>query len=380
MKTNSAPGGREVFVTGLGLVSPWGVGGKSEVLRLAGATPGERGIVRDGEPGRADRVGDLDRDGILGKRGLRHLTAGTVFLMSAARLAMNDAGFDEDDSGMKSQTGVVAGTVTCNAALVAEFDRVTLAEGPLSVNPAVFPQTVWNSPPSQTAIRFGLRGMNMTVASGLNSGLDAIVRGYRFLAAGPEKALLAGGFEELTPFYSGLYTSPVSRRAGREGSFGFSEGAAVLFMESGPSALSRGVRPIARIRGAGSAFIPGGPAGDRKAAGKRMLLKIVGESGIDPEQIRGIFSLDYDGSGTGPNIFSGPGEWPGETGLPPVFEILRQFGSAGGFSGALAASLAAAGNQAAGTGDKNVPKAGASIVVARNGRGGLTMLLTEPVP
>lgn len=294
---------REVVVTGLGLVTPWGAGGRDLAARL------RAGMAAGPIPGRAAAedlvMADFDARAILGPRGLRHLTAGTRYLLGAARLALEDAGFSSEGEA-PAGGGVAVGTVTGTAALVAEFDRFTLREGPQAVNPGVFPQTVWNSPSSQVAIRFGLGGPNLTVATGHTSGLDAVRAAGDLCRDGRSPLFLAGGFEELTPLFRALFPEPPGR------AYPLAEGAAVLVLEDGEAALARGASPLAGLHRGWSEFDP-----ERED-----------ESRTAPPA--GVWAVDLSDGGEHTAPAGGK------------IALVSKAGAGGGFTGALAAALAAA--------------------------------------
>lgn len=330
---------RDLLVTGLGFVAPGISGGRDQAAalraRLLAAAEGP-------QVGEERTTAGFDAAGVLGERGLRHLGRGTLCLMGAALLALRDAGLAGD---ALEQAGVAAGTATAAAAVVADFDRTTLAEGPQAPNPALFPQTVWNGPASQVSIRHGLRGPNLTISSGLNSGLDAVIAACRILDLGGARALLACGFEELSPYLrvivpgGGLERAPVP----------LCEGAAVLVLEEGGAAAARGARPLATLSGWGSDFSPDGSATAAAAAAR------------PPEGTHRVWRHQVTDGAAAPQ--SGTGEVP----------VVGRFGCGGGFTGALAALLAAApGERPDGSG-----KATREIVAAADDRGRNSVLLVE---
>ncbi len=293
---------RRIVVTGIGVLSPIGIGRDNFTEALLQGKTGFREIslfdTNQFQVRIAGEIADFDPVAILGKKGLRSLDRSTLLLSSAARLALDDSMFEVTD-GNTHWTGVSVGTTFGSLHSIFQFDRVGLLEGPKAVNPSHFPNTVINSPASQVSIRFKIKGFNTTISTGFCAGLDAVSYAADFIKFGRAEAVLAGGVEELCEetflgFHSlgclsGIDGSePVCRPfdASRNGTI-LSEGAAVLVLEEEGHALERGAKIIAVIRGCGSAF---DPAADRSFshAGKgladaiRLALK---DASLHPEDI-----------------------------------------------------------------------------------------------
>jgi 3-oxoacyl-[acyl-carrier-protein] synthase II len=309
-------GGR-FCVTGIGVVSAHGTGGREAALEIR-----RRLLAASSPPGGDLPLADPDYAALLGPRGLRLMSRATQSLLAAARLAIADAGLPDLPEAAGTRFGGAFGTVTSNAAVVADFDRTTLAEGPAAVNPGLFPQTVWNGPAGQAAIRFGLHGANLTVCTGETSGLEAVLAALLLLRRGRERAMLAGGFEELTPLFRVLHPG------GADGPKPpLSEGAAVLAIEALAAAESRGARPLAILE------LPEGPGPE--APSRRWI--VGGTEGAGPESPRPA------------------------TPAPRVL-LEAAIGRAGGLDGALAVAAAAVGD-------------GGAESVEAGSRGGVSLLV-----
>lgn len=354
-----------VCVTGVGVLTAHAAGGREAVRGL-------RSRILAGEHcgGTEDALlGTVDFTVLLGSRGLRHMSRGTLALLGASRLALRDAGLADEPARDGNSIGVAVGSATATAGLVADFDRTTLAEGPLATNPALFPQTVWNGASSQVAIRFGLRGANLTVSTGLNSGVEALLAAVRLIRRSRAQVVLAGGFEEITPFFRVLFADPRNvphlptfplgqRERGGEANPGtlkadntcprLSEGAAVLVLERQSAAAARGIGPLAVIRAGRSAFaqIPGS-AGDRL---RGLVGDVLGAGGrVMPTRAWCL--------GAGAAAVSG---------CAAAVNLDDAVGCGGGLSGALAAALAAAGADSP------------ELVAATDGVARVAALLLEP--
>ena len=262
---------RDIVITGIGIVSPIGIGKDSY---WDGLKQGKSGFktrslfdTSGGNVHVAGEVVNFDPEVYIGKKDLRILDRSTKLLTSAARLAIDDAGLDINEKRTHS-IGVSVGTTFGSLHSIAQFDLAGLTEGPRYVNPSLFPNTVINSPASQVSIRFRIKGFNTTISTGFCASLDALTYAADFIRLKRAETVLAGGVEELCEeTYMGFYklgflsgsdgTYPVCCPfdAGRSGTI-ISEGAAVLILESKEHALKRGAVILAKVSGYGNSFSP----------------------------------------------------------------------------------------------------------------------------
>jgi 3-oxoacyl-[acyl-carrier-protein] synthase II len=262
---------REVVVTGIGVLSPIGIGRESFVEGLLLGRTGFSGIsLFDTAPysvRTAGEIRDFDPVRFLGKKGLRTLDRSTRLLSTASVLALEDAGLSVTEGNTRS-TGVAVGTTFGSLHSISQFDRDGLIEGPRYVNPSFFPNTVINSPASQVSIRLKIKGFNTTISTGFCSGLDALSYAADFISLGRAEMVLAGaveelceetfrGFHDLGWLSGGGGSEPLSCPfdARRDGIV-LSEGATVLVLEDLGHALERGADILAVVRGCGNCFEP----------------------------------------------------------------------------------------------------------------------------
>ncbi len=260
-----------VVITGIGVLSPVGIGRQVYWEALSHGETGFRTIsLFDTAPYKvhiAGEISDFDPVSFLGKKGLRTLDRSTRLLSSAAKLAIDDAHLHINDENTNS-IGVSIGTTFGSLHSISQFDRAGLIEGPKSVNPSHFPNTVINSPASQVSIRFKIKGFNTTISTGFCAGLDAVIYASDFIRLNRADAVLAGGVEELCEetFFGfhklgclsgsdGSHPLCCPYDARRNGTI-LSEGAAILVLEGEEHALIRGADILARISGYGNSFDP----------------------------------------------------------------------------------------------------------------------------
>ena len=257
---------KRVVITGIGVIVSNGIGRDRFFESIFSGYSGIKPIsLFDTSPYKVKTAGesaDFDPRKFLGDKGLRTLDRSTKLLCSSVRLALDDAHL-EVTAENTSQIGVVSGNTLGSLHSVCDFDIESIKEGPRYVNPALFPNTVINSPASQASIKFNIKGFNTTISTGFCASLDAIKYATDFLKIGRAKAALVSGVEELcletflafykTGFLAGLnggpeISCPFDRR--RNGII-FGEGSVVLVLEDLDSALSRQAHIYAEVLGFG---------------------------------------------------------------------------------------------------------------------------------
>ena len=297
----------KIAITGLGVISPIGTGKEDFWTGLRKGRTGFREIsLFDTSPFAVKIAGEItgfDPSLFLGKKGLRELDRSTRLICSAAKLALDDAGFVITDEN-SDRVGVSLGATFGSLHSISQFDRVGLIEGPRYVNPSHFPNTVINSPASQISIRFGIKGFNTTVSTGSCAGIDSLIYACDFLRLKRADAVLVGGVEELCEeTLRGFYllgclsgsdgSEPVccpfdARRNGVT----LSEGASVLVLEDLDTARNRGAQILAVVLGYGSAFdVSAGKAATCKGDGLHHAVTIaLADAKISPDAVDYISS------------------------------------------------------------------------------------------
>lgn len=261
--------GREVVVTGIGVLSPIAVGRKNYWEALNHGKMGFREISLFDTSRFKVNIGgeitDFDPLRFLDKKGLRTLDRSTRLICSSAKLALDDAHLDITENNTNS-IGVSIGATFGSLHSISQFDREGLLEGPRYVNPSFFPNTVINSPASNISIRFGIKGFNTTISTGFCASLDSIIYASDFIKFNRADAILAGGVEELCEetymifhelgFLAGTNGgAPISCPYDtRSNGFILSEGASILILECLEHASKRNAKALAKISGYGNAF------------------------------------------------------------------------------------------------------------------------------
>jgi 3-oxoacyl-(acyl-carrier-protein) synthase/ketosteroid isomerase-like protein len=293
-----------IVVTGLGLVSPLGIGGDAYWARAAAGESGVRPttlFATDGLPCRlAGEVPAFDPTAYLPKKGLRNLNRAIVFARTAAKNALDAAGFAQAPPDPAS-TAVVLGTNGSCTSQMLEFDRDA---GRGFVDPLMFPNTGVSAPACQISVFEGFHCQTSTMSSGHAAGIEALTVGAQILRNHEASIVIAGGVEELcaatyaAAACSGrLYRDDGPANGQWPGPFGGGgvvpgEGSACLILEREEDARARHARPLAEIAGASSRFDPEAFTTGRPCV--QLMVDVIQEalqdSGLEPGGIDGVIS------------------------------------------------------------------------------------------
>src|SRR5215471_14985980 len=189
-----------VVITGIGAVTPVGIGARAFWEGLTRGVCGVREITRFDASAfksrKAAEVRTLDGLKFPGREKQWNGSRSVTFAVAAAALALEDAGIQLNDTEL-ADGGVVFGATLACLNLMARFDQQSLRQGPRSCDPGMFPDTGFSAPACRISILLGIRGFNATLSNGETSGIDAINYGVKFIRSRRAKIVLAGGVEEL---------------------------------------------------------------------------------------------------------------------------------------------------------------------------------------
>ncbi len=261
--------GKKIAITGIGIVSPIGIGKDAFFDALESGTTGFRpvSLFQSGRPRLAAEVPDFNPKNYLGDMSVRNLDRTTTMLLVASKLAMDDAGVAVTPENA-TDIGIVIGSTMGSISSVSKFDRDVLKNGYKNANPGVFPSLVMCAAASQVSIKFGIKGLISTISSGYASGLDAMGYAISAIETGKVKQVLVGAVEELCEeIYLGfaklgLLAGTTTKREElcapfdkRRNGFIMGEGAAVFQMELLEDARKRGAHVYAVVNEYASHFV-----------------------------------------------------------------------------------------------------------------------------
>lgn len=294
---------RRVVITGMGLVTPLGIGRQTVAEGLFAGKSGIRFIERFDTAPFSSHLGGEVRDfnpmDFIAARTFRRMDRFSQMVTAAARMAVEDARIDLATQD-KSRLGIVMGTAFGATDVATQFAGTLFTEGPRRVNPILVPNTVMNAPAGHAAIELGLKGINSTVNHREASAETAIAYAAMQVRLGRADVILAGGGDILSPFFLTVlerFKALSPQGGGEEAARPFDrhrngpvvgEGAALLCLESLESARSRGAAIFGEIAGWGMASAPAptndwpdDPTGMILAMQKAMTMAAVPPANID---------------------------------------------------------------------------------------------------
>lgn len=244
------PAQRErIFVTGLGIVSPIGNGKENYIEKLRAGEAME-GVSAESAVGQADYAAcDLKM------AFYRKLDKFSQLQAVSGMNALLDAGLTVTPENA-ADIGIVVGTSDGPLSTVCNYEEDLVAKGNAAGSAFKFPNTVYNAAGGYLSICSGIRGYNVTVTNGTQSGLASIAYAVGVIRSGQEKAVLATGTDENSEIITELY-GKLGCLAG-EGKDGFhlSDGSTTLVLESESGMRARGANAYAEVLGYGMACHP----------------------------------------------------------------------------------------------------------------------------
>ena len=259
-----------VVITGMGVVSPNGIGkeafcrailaGKSGVKRIARFDPSGLAVHVAGEIPEFDELAWVDA------RERKHVSRVVPLAVAASTEAISDAGLDPATMSMaeKREIGVILGTGGGAQEFSEEQYRLWHSGHVKQVSLFCIPSGTMGTIPSEISMRFGFRGYSHVVTAGCTSSTDAIGYACQHIQAGVLPMFLVGGVDSpITPGIIKGYTllraltaswNHAPERASRPFSadrdgFVLAEGSWMFILEDGDHARARGARIYAEIAG-----------------------------------------------------------------------------------------------------------------------------------
>ncbi len=279
---------RRVVITGLGAVSPLGVGARTLYDRWsAGETSYEDSLAP---------CSDFDPNEYMSSKDVRRSDRFLQLAVGACREALDHAGWDDDPPYDPERIGCVIGTGIGGMETLEGQHDVLRDKGPNQVSPLAVPLMMANAGTAGLAMRYGLRGPTMTTVSACAAGTDAIGAALKLVREGDVDAAVTGGTEAaLTPLSKAAFTamdaisdSGISRPfdARRDG-FIMGEGAGILILEELEAAEARGATILAELEGYGAsadAHHITAPEPDGRGAA-RAIERALADAGIEPGDV-----------------------------------------------------------------------------------------------
>ena len=295
---------RRVVVTGMGMVSPLGMGVEKTWNALIQGKSGVGRITKFDSAGFdtqiAAEVKDFAPENFIDKKEARRMDIFIQYAMAAAVMAMEDSQFKITPQNAE-RVGVVVGAGLGGLTTIESFHKVLLEKGPGRISPFFIPMLIVNEAPGQISMRFGAKGPNSSVVTACATGNHNIGDAWKMIQRGDADAIIAGGVEStITPLAVGGFNAmkALSTRNSepekasrpfdkdRDG-FVMGEGAGIILLEEMEQALNRGAKIYAEIIGyglTGDAYHITAPAPDGEGAARCMAMALR-DAGIRPEEV-----------------------------------------------------------------------------------------------
>jgi 3-oxoacyl-[acyl-carrier-protein] synthase II len=278
----------DVVVTGIGAVTPLGVGARTLHERWTAGTSG----IEDGE----GACTEFEPTEHLTVKEVRRADRFTQMALVASDEALAEAGWDGELPYEASRVGSIIGTGIGGIGTLTQNHQVLLEQGPGKVSPLAIPLMMGNAGSGAVAMRHKLKGPSFAPLSACAAGAHAIGEAVELIESGRADAVVAGGSEAgLVPLARAAFSaldalSPtgVSRPFDvRRDGFVMGEGAAVLIVEDAEKARERGANVLAYVRGYGAttdAYHLTAP--DKEGLGAAEAMRIaLADAGLTPEDV-----------------------------------------------------------------------------------------------
>ena len=259
---------RRVVVTGVGLVSPLGVGTHETWQALLAGRSGIGPITRFDASGWESRIAGevkgFEAERWIEKKDVKKSDVFIHYAVAASLMAVADAGLRVTEENAE-RVGVVIGSGIGGLPLIERMHTTLLERGHTRVSPFFIPGLIVNLAAGQVSIKLGARGPNTAPCTACTTGLHAVGDAYRLIQHGYAEAMVAGGTESvITPLAVAGFSAmgALSRHnddpqsasrpwdRDRDG-FVMGEGAGILVLEERESARRRGAPVYAEIVGYG---------------------------------------------------------------------------------------------------------------------------------
>jgi 3-oxoacyl-[acyl-carrier-protein] synthase II len=303
---------RRVVVTGLGMVTPLGVGvdrnwsrilaGQSGIGRISNFEVSDITCQIAGQVPGPDEDGGLNLDDFIDPREQRRQDRFIQLGVVAAQLAVEDSGWKPGDREAQNRTGVMIGSGIGGLETIVSTDQLMADRGTRKISPFFIPSALINLVSGHVSIKYGFRGPNHAVVTACSTGAHAIGDAARMVALDDADVMVAGGAEAavcrigMAGFAAARALSTGYNHRPEQGSrpwdkgrdgFVMGEGAGIVVLEELEHAKARGATIYAEIKGygmSGDAYHITAPAEDGDG-GFRAMQAALKRAGLTPADI-----------------------------------------------------------------------------------------------
>ncbi|WP_054030027.1 beta-ketoacyl-ACP synthase II [Desulfatitalea tepidiphila] len=295
---------RRVVVTGIGLVTPLGIGVEETWSALIAGKSGVGEITRfdttDYATKIAAEVKGFNAEDFMPKKDAKRMETFIAYAVAATRMAIEDSGLKIDSSN-GHRVGVITGCGLGGLNMLEITARTVENAGPKRVSPFFIPLLIGNMAPGMISIQFGAKGPNSSIATACAAGGHAIGEAFEIIKYGKADAMITGGVESVITrtciagfgamkAISTRNSDPqkASRPFDRDrDGFVVGEGSGILILEALEHAQARGAKIYAEITGfgmSGDGYHMTSPPPDGEGAARCMLAALE-DAGLKPADI-----------------------------------------------------------------------------------------------
>jgi 3-oxoacyl-[acyl-carrier-protein] synthase II len=260
---------KRIVITGIGVVSPIGIGTQEFTQGLREGKSGANLITKFDTTAYSTKIAaevkNFNIENYTDKKRGRRMAGFTKYGFAAAKMAVSDANLDLSKEDL-SRIGVITGTGIGGLDVIEEEERKLFTKGPGRVSPFLIPMIITNMLPGEIAMEYGFTGVNYAVTSACASSNHAIGDALRMLRYGDADIIVTGGSEAaITPLGLAGFCNiqALSERndapekasrpfdKDRDG-FLMGEGAGMVVLETLDHAIARGAKIYAEVAGYGA--------------------------------------------------------------------------------------------------------------------------------
>ncbi len=295
---------RRVVVTGLGLITPLGIGVDESWAALCAGKSGVGEITRFNASIYGTRIAaevkGFNAIDFMTRKEAKRLEMFIAYAIAGTRMAIEDSGLIIDDSNAH-RIGALTGCGLGGLNMLEVTAHTVDNKGPKRVSPFFIPMLIGNMAPGMISIIFGAKGPNSSVATACAAGSHAVGDAYEIIKYGRADAMITGGVESVVTrtcvagfgAMKALSTrnddpEKASRPFDRDrDGFVVGEGGGILILESLEHALERGAKIYAEVVGygmSGDGYHMTSPPPDGEGA-SRCMNSAIENAGITPEKI-----------------------------------------------------------------------------------------------
>jgi 3-oxoacyl-[acyl-carrier-protein] synthase II len=295
---------RRVVITGMGLVTPVGIGVEDSWSAICAGKSGVSEITQFDASAYQTRIAaevkGFNAEDFMAKKEAKRNELFISYAMAATRMAMEDSGL-KINSANANRVGVVTGCGLGGLGIMEDTILNVATKGPRRVSPFFIPMMIGNMAPGMISIHFGAKGPNLSLATACAAGAHAVGDSFIMIQNGRVDAMITGGTEAVVSptavaGFNAMKALSTRNDAPQKASrpfdrdrdgFVIGEGSGILILEALDHALERGVHIYAEMVGyglTGDGYHMTSPSPDGDGA-VRCMQAALDDAGLDAAQV-----------------------------------------------------------------------------------------------